>query len=100
MENNSKLTIDELSIILTQILSKFKENKGNEINLRNDFYWHISVDELYNPYASPQNLTLGQLSDDLLEVSRLTNDIESAIPYDLTRISNILKALSSENALI
>lgn len=91
-----KVNIKQIEKISLLLFSKLKESKGNEIELRNDFYWDISPDELYNPYEEPQNITLGQLSDDLQELQRLsrTND---AIAYDLKRISSILKALCMEN---
>lgn len=75
---------------------KVKVSKGSEIEISNDYYWDISQDELYSPYAEPKNITLGQLSDDLEEVQRLAKS-DDAIMYDLKRLSNILKVLSIEN---
>lgn len=91
-----KINIDKLQWIITLLLLKLKEGKGNEIELENDFYWDISEKELYNPYEMPQNISLGQLSDDLEEVERLLKS-DDAISYDLKRVSNILKSLSIEN---
>lgn len=94
-----KVNIDELQQITSYLLSKLKEQKGNEIELENDFYWDISSDELYKPYDDPQNISLGQLSDDLTEIHRLSKSKDEAIPYDLKRIAEILKALSIENSV-
>lgn len=91
-----RINIDKLQWITSFLLLKLKEEKGNEIELQNDFYWDISEKELYNPYEKPQNISLGQLSDDLHEVNRLLKS-DDAITYDLKRISNIIKALSIEN---
>jgi hypothetical protein len=91
-----KINIEEIEKIVLLLLSKLRESKGNEIVLNNDFYWDISLEELYNPYKEPQNITLGQLSDDLDEIQRL-NKSDGAIVYDLKRIASILKALSIEN---
>jgi hypothetical protein len=91
-----KVNIDEIQKIISLLLSKLKESKGNEIEISNDYYWDISQDELYSPYEEPKNVTLGQLSDDLEEVQRLIKS-DDAIMYDLKRLSNILKVLSIEN---
>lgn len=93
-----KVNIDEIKKVVTLLLSNLKESKGNEIELRGDFYWDISSDQLYNPYDEPSDLSLGQLSDDLTEISRLSALSDEAIPYDLKRIAEILKALSIENS--
>lgn len=91
-----KVKIDEIQKIISLLLSKLKESKGNEIEISNDYYWDISQDELYNPYEEPKNFTLGQLSDDFEEVQRLAKS-DDAIIHDLKRLSNILKVLSIEN---
>ena len=93
-----KININELQQCLSQLLSNLKESKGENIELSKDFYWDISSDELYNPYEQPKELSLGQLSDDWQEIKRLVdNNSSNSIPYDLIRISNILRALSNEN---
>lgn len=97
MDNNVKVKIDEIQEIVTLLLSNLKERKGNEIELESDFYWDISNDQLYNAYDDPNDLSLGQLSDDLAELNRLVKSKDEAIPYDLKRVAEILKALSIEN---
>jgi len=93
-----KVNIDEIQNITSLLFSKLREQKGNEIELENDFYWDISSDELYKPYDDPKDIFLGQLSDDLKEVQRLSQSSDEAIPYDLKRIAEIIKALSIENS--
>ncbi len=92
-----KVKIDELQKTVTLLLSNLKAQKGNEIELENDFYWDISSDELYEPYNGPKTISMGQLSNDLIEIDRLSEAEDEAIPYDLKRIAEILKALSFEN---
>ena len=91
-----RVNINNLQKIISLLLLKLKEAKGNEIEIENDFYWDILSDELYNPYNEPKNISLGQLSDELKEILRLQTT-DDAIIYDLKRVSNILKALSIEN---
>jgi len=91
------IKIDELQKIIILLLSKLKDSKGNEVEIDSDFYWDISMNEIYNPYQDPKNITLGQLSSDLEEIYRLVEKKEDAIPYDLKRIAAIIKAISIEN---
>nr|WP_199158658.1 hypothetical protein [Pedobacter sp. ASV2] len=98
METN-QIRIDDLQKAIILLLSNFKTNIGDVIEIQNDFYWDIPSKELYNPYEEPKQLTLGQLSDDMNEVKRLTDEPSSAISYDLKRISNIIKAMSIENPI-
>jgi hypothetical protein len=90
--------INELEKAVSLLLYKLKESKGNEIELKNDYYWEIDDQDLYNAYQKPTNITLGQLSDDLNELERL-NKSNDPIVYDLKRISSILRALSIENSI-
>ncbi len=94
-----KVNILELHSFLSQILLLLEKNKGVDIELNNDFYWDIPSEYVYNPYIDPPNLTLGQLSDDWNEVKRLRDEKQNPIPYDLRRLSNILKAISDENEI-
>ncbi len=91
-----KVNIDELQEITNLLLAKLKSSKGNEIELKSDFYWDIPMNEAYSPYDEPKNLSLGQLSDDLNEVRRVLNS-DDAIPYDLKRLAELMKAISVEN---
>lgn len=91
-----KINIDEIQKITSLLLLKLKQSKGNEIEIHNDFFWDIIQDELYNPYEKPKEILLGQLSFDLDNIQRLL-ETDNAIPYDLQRLSNIIKALSIEN---
>lgn len=91
-----KINVDKIQKITLLLLSRLKESRGNEIEVTNDYYWDISDEELYNPYEEPKNITLGQLSDDIEEIQRLSNS-DDAIMYDLKRLAVIFKAISVEN---
>lgn len=72
-----KVNIFEIEKVISILLEKLRRTKGNEIELKNDFYWDIA-------------------SDDLEELKRL-NNTDGEISYDLKIISSILTALSIEN---
>lgn len=93
-----KIDLDKLEQAISILLSQFKKNTGNEIEIKNDFYWDMSTEDIYNPYIEPKNVSLGQLTDDWQTLEKSVNS-NSLIPYDLQRISNILKVISVENPI-
>ena len=93
------VNINEIEKITLLLLSKLRESKGNEIELKNDYYWDIDESELYNPYENPKDIGLGQLSFDLDDILRLSKSDDDAIPYDIKRLASILIALSVEHSI-
>jgi hypothetical protein len=93
-----KINIDELSETVSILLLKLKESKGTEIELTNDYFWDIPEEELYRVSDDPKDLSIGSLVFDWEQVKKALQSDE-AIPYDLQRISNIIKALSIENPI-
>lgn len=93
-----KIQIEEIEKVITLLLFKLKESKGSEIELSSDYYWDISIEQMYNPYEEPKEITLGQLSDDWEEIQR-PSIVDDAIPYDLKRVAALLEALSVENQI-
>ncbi len=88
-----KINKEELFLI-TNILLELLNDKIF-VEIQEDFYWDISQKEIYNPYEDPKNLTLGQLSDDWQELKRILNGTHIPVGYDLKRLSNILRVISS-----
>ena len=93
-----KINVDELQTITTLLLARLKKSRGNTIEIASDFYWSIPEEAIYNPYKEPDNLTLGQLSDDVVDVQKLLNsdDDNEEWYYDLKKVSEIFKAIVIE----
>jgi hypothetical protein len=94
-----EVKIKTLEKIVTLLLSKLRDEKGDVLQIESDFYWDISDDEIFNPYEQPSMLTLGQLSDDINEVMRLEEFEDEALAIDLKRVGRILISLSIENTV-
>jgi hypothetical protein len=93
-----KIDVRKLEEIAALLFKRFKDRNGNEFVLDSDYYWDISSEEIYCPYENPKNMTLGQLSDDFVEISRLLEG-EDPISYDFKRLASILVALSIEHPI-
>ena len=83
--------INIIDILKDKIISEF----GSEIVIdKEDFYWELLTDDIYDPYNEPSGeLVLGQLSDDWEELLRLKNKKQCPLSYDLVRLSVILNII-------
>ncbi|MEL6152469.1 MAG: hypothetical protein AAFQ78_00375 [Bacteroidota bacterium] len=87
--------LDIIDILKDQVSSNFDDTI--EIDSE-DFYWQIlSPNELYDPTHYPKELGLGQISDDWEELSRLQNEDEIPISYDLKRLAVILEIVRNKS---
>ena len=59
-----KVNPKTLLAVTALLLNKLQKSQGEELELTGDYYWSCSGNERYKPYELPQDLTLGQLSDD------------------------------------
>ena len=91
---NVQINIDEIEKAMLQLFNELRNLKGNIVELEPvDFYWAISGKDLYNPYIEPQELTLGQISDDLLEMQKIADNKIDPVTYDFVKLSSILAAI-------
>ena len=89
-----QVNINEVERALLNLLQELRNQKGDTIEIEPvDYYWAIDRDELYDPYRNPAHLTLGQLTDDLLEIKKIANCESEPVSRDLVKISSILTAI-------
>lgn len=94
--NNLTFSLDELEQI-TQVLFRHLRDKGRlQFELTEDYYWHVSKDERYNPGVTPKALDLGQLTDDLNQLRRAASGESEVVAFDLTELASILTFVGEE----
>jgi len=94
--NKLTFSLEELEQI-TQLLFKHLRDKGKlQFELTEDYYWHISKDERYNPEVTPKALDLGQLTDDLSQLRRAASGQSELVTFDLTELASILTFVGEE----
>lgn len=86
-----KIDIPTLRKAVDMILRDIEKEGTREIDLSKDYYWSIPANERYDPYNSPKDLTLGQLSEDWKETLRIVNDSQPPAVYQLEWISALLR---------
>lgn len=76
------------------LLMKHVESSGHaSIEIAEDFYWNIPEGSRYNPYEQPQDLDLGQLSDDWKELEAIAEGSSDPLGYGLVWASAILRRI-------
>lgn len=87
--------VEELRKIVAILLDEV-ERGGSTVEINDDYYWDVPKDDRYKVYASPTELTLGQLTDDWNELRRIGRGEVDALPYALVWASSILRRIGEE----
>ena len=89
-----KINLSDIEQSLTSLLQELRRREGETIDLGPvDYYWAIPPADLYAPYQAPSHLTLGQLSDDIEEISRVAQSQAPPVGLDLVKLSAVLAAI-------
>lgn len=92
------INIDDLQKISNIMLDHLKEIGYEEIELQTDYYWFIDGDDLYNPASQPNDLTLGQLSDEWDNLQTVLDPSKYPITHYLIWLSAIFRAIGEHAA--
>lgn len=92
------VSLSQLRQVLNRLLDDVVErNGGDEIELDADYYWMLDPLDTYNASESPTaaRMTLGQLSDDLVELTAMAATSDPAVIWhDLAHVVGILQWLA------
>jgi hypothetical protein len=86
--------VSELRKVFELLMQHVEETDGPVIELGKDYFWSIPMDELYNVYEKPSDLTIGQLSECLQHLEKMNEDPEWVISYGLVWLAEVLRAVS------
>ncbi|NEK96341.1 hypothetical protein GCU67_19540 [Modestobacter muralis] len=86
--------------MLDRVLDDLSARHGDEVELTADHYWVIDPQAAYDLSATPsiEQLTVGQLADDLAEVAALSAATDPPFPWhDLGHVIGILQRLAAQD---
>lgn len=92
-----RITTTELRAAAELLLAHLEKSGRGTLEVEQDFYWEIPPKERYDPYAQPQELSLGQLSDDWVEVSAIVRGEGQPVGYALVWLASLLRAVGENN---
>jgi len=91
-----KVSTSELRAFLDVILRNLEERGKGEIELDQDFYWHVPKGAWNDPYSEPKEMTLGQLSDDIAELRKIATGAAGSLGYAAVWLAAILRAVGEK----
>ena len=94
------VSLTQLRQVLDRVLGELAARHGDEIELTADYYWVLDPRAAYDLTVTPsiEQLTTGQLSDDLAEVAALSATEDPPIPWhDLAHVIGILQRLAAQD---
>lgn len=83
----------DLREILDKVLDHVEEGGITHLNVERDFYWSIPAESRYDSYATPEDLTVGQLSEDWQNLQAILDGRRDALRYALVWLGRILEAV-------
>ncbi len=90
-----KVTVAELREVANMLFDHLERTGHTEITVDADFYWSIPKEQLYSVHQEPSGLTIGQLSDDYHELSRIRAAAALPTAYGLVWLSTLLRYIGA-----
>jgi hypothetical protein len=90
------INIRELKVIVEKVLEKCISNNGEMLNTEEDKFWYIDTPDGIDFSKVPDNLFVGSLVDDYINLEAIIKEGRNVDILDLERISNVIKFISFE----
>lgn len=91
-----QIDIKDLRAISETLFSHLEEQGIESVELPTDYYWNIPREEKYDPYNTPANLNVGQLTDDWSELQKVLEGETEPLGYHLVWLAAILRAIGEK----
>ncbi|MGW6405442.1 hypothetical protein [Streptomyces sp. NPDC055134] len=91
-----QIPIDQLRRALGVALRHIEASAGPTVTLKEDLFWSVSVDELYDVGTEPQTLTIGQLSESWQHLEDLLAHQDQAVGYHLVWLADVIRAIGQD----
>ncbi|MDQ0379046.1 hypothetical protein [Amycolatopsis thermophila] len=93
MSTANVIRLDQLAAAAETLLEHVREVHGDTVEVDADYFWSIPPDVLYNVYAEPKELTIGQLSESDQHIRQLVEGQQPPVAYHLVWLSDLLRAV-------
>ncbi len=93
-----KIQLSELRQATTVLFDHLERTGRTEIEVTEDFYWSIPEKLLYSVDSPPpeSELTMGQLSDDWNELTKIASGKSPPLAYALVWLSSLLRFIGTK----
>jgi hypothetical protein len=87
--------VGTLRAAASALLDRLSELEGREVTLEHDMFWSVDPASLFNVYAHPADLSIGQLSESWANLCRMVDD-DRFLTYGLVWLGDLLRAIGLE----
>ncbi|WP_406102509.1 hypothetical protein OG698_09015 [Streptomyces sp. NBC_01003] len=91
-----QIPIDQLRRALDVALRHIEASAGPAVTLKENLFWSVSADELYDVGTEPQALTIGQLSESWQHLEDLLAHQDRAVGYHLVWLADVIRAIGQD----
>ncbi|MFC9589923.1 hypothetical protein ACFTUC_09070 [Streptomyces sp. NPDC056944] len=91
-----QIPIDQLRRALDVALRHIEASAGPTVTLREDLFWSVPVDELYDVGSEPRALTIGQLSESWQHLEDLLAHQDQAVGHHLVWLADVIRAIGQD----
>ena len=89
-----KVNVEQLESVWIALISNIKSKGIKDVNIDESYYWSINDGDLYNVYRKPEELTIGDLTDEWTWLLRMANEPDDANIYAFRWLSEVLRGIS------
>ncbi|MFE2163911.1 hypothetical protein ACFXB3_02330 [Streptomyces sp. NPDC059447] len=91
-----QIPIYQLRRALDVALRHIEASAGPTATLREDLFWSVPVDQLYNVGSEPRGLTIGQLSESWQHLEDLLAHRDRAVGHHLVWLADVIRAIGQD----
>jgi hypothetical protein len=89
------IDLSDLRAVAASLLDHLTELEGSEVSLEHDMFWSVGAPAIFNVYAQPEDLSIGQLSESWENLRRMTDE-DRSLTYGLEWLADVLRAIGLE----
>lgn len=91
-----KIDTKTLRLACNRLFDHLEELGIVSIDIGEDYYWNISEECLYTMASQPKDFTVGQLTDDWLEIRAIADGERDAVSFGFVWLAAILRAIGEK----
>lgn len=88
-----KVTVDSLRHVTLALFERLESRGYTTIDVPHDYYWDIDRAQRHNLDCEPENLSVGQLTEDWWNLEEMIRDESLCAAYGLTWLGAVLREI-------
>lgn len=91
-----RVKVADLRLAANALFDHLEKAGHVDLEVDEDYYWSIPDEKLYSVHEEPVDFTVGQLSDDLAELEKITSGQKAPLAYALVWLSSVLRFVGAK----